>query len=64
VKFVKTGMYVAVVRDMPDPRFLHAQVTAVADQDAITVVYGDVEYAATRLSDPPNWRVNKFGAGT
>jgi hypothetical protein len=61
VKHVRVGRHVQV---LVVDRFFHAQVTAVADQDTVDVSIGDdAPVTATRLADPPSWRVNCFATG-
>jgi hypothetical protein len=67
VKVVKERMYVSVLRDTPTPRYFHGRVTSVTDQSNISVEYGGVTLVCTRLTGQPGnpqWRVNRFGAGT
>ena len=58
MKQVKVGHHVQV---LIGSRFFHAQVTAVTDPDTVSVsVKGATPVVATRLVDPPRWRVNLF----
>lgn len=74
MKHAKVGRYVQVLNDVdlklnapntPVSKYQHGKIVTVTDQDTITVsVKGGTPLAAIRLTDPPMWRVNRFGAGS
>jgi len=60
VKYAKVGMHIQTLKGS---RYVHLRVSDVTDQDTVEVDDDGTPVVVTRLSEPPNWAVNRFAEG-